>query len=240
MVSLLIVIKFIRLLTEFRSWGGTVPGHVATHLPPGSMHGAVYIASHPTLRTALLETAFPVFLTLWNARCDKEAAVSDFPVAFTRLCFSSNTNVSSSSFEESLMLNEEGPDFVPENPAASSEMRYAMMGMVAAMRPLHRRLVTEHFNEDDDILDLLGDGFPMLEVMGSHDAFMNCGKLVESLKPIARNLDVHVVDGASHTPFIDAPDEVMGAILKFAKKVHTRQPTVIVDSGALSQVYDAI
>ena len=70
---------------------------------------------------------------------------------------------------------------------------------------------------------LFSDGFPMLEIMGSNDAFLQCDKLVESLKPIARNLEVHVVKDGSHTPFVDAPDEVMSVILRFAKKVHAHQ-----------------
>ena len=110
-----------------------------------------------------------------------------------------------------------------ENPAATYEIRCAMMGMSTIMKPLHRKLVSEHMNDDAAIMQLLGDGFPMLEIIGSNDAFLQCNKLVESLKPIAQNLEIHVVEAGSHTPFIDAPDEVMGAILKFAKKVHGHQ-----------------
>lgn len=209
----------VMLIIAYRSWGGTIAGDVASYLPPGSMLGAVYIASHPTLPTTISSFLASVFLPVWNSLTDDNAAANAFPIAFNRLCFARDPHGHANYLSETLELNDGGADFVPENPAASYEIRLATMGMMATMKPLHRRLVVQHLN-DDKILELLASGFPVLEVIGSHDSFLHCDIDIDAFKPIARNLDIHIIEGASHAPFIDAPDEVMGAIIKFANKVH--------------------
>lgn len=184
------------------------------------MYGAVYIASHPTLRSALPLAILPGFAPIWNTRYDAATAATEFPVAFNRLCVARDPSAPPSYYEETIKQNDDGADFVPENPAATYEIRSAMIGMMATMKPLHRKLVSEQLNDKEGILHLLDEGFPILEIIGTHDSFICCEKIVESLKPIAKNLNVHVMQGASHTPFVDAPDEVMGAILKLAKKIN--------------------
>lgn len=171
------------------------------------------------MQTAQNFLVLPAFLPVWNARSDDDAAASDFPVAFNRLCFARDPNAHPSFLQDTVKSNAEGSDFVPENPVATYGNRCATTGMMSSMKSIHRKLVSEHLN-DEKILGLLGEGFPILLVMGSHDSFLNCEKLVNSLKPVAKNLDVHIVEGASHAPFVDAPDEVMSAILKFAKKIN--------------------
>lgn len=203
-----------------RSWGGTIAGDVASHLPPDSMLGAVYIASHPTLSSSLVADAQPGFAPVWQRVVNESDAVHDFPITFNRLCFARDSDPPMDSLEETLKLHKEGYDFVAENPAATYEIRLAALGMMTSMSIHHRRLVIQHLNDNEKILDLLAKGFPILEVMGTHDAFLNCRTLVESLKPIAKNLEVHIVEGSSHTPFVDSPEEVVNAITKFAKRVH--------------------
>lgn len=124
-------------------------------------------------------------------------------------------------YETTIKLNDDGADFVPENLTATYNTRSAMIGMATAMKPVHRRYASAHLGDESKILDLLADGFPILEVMGSNDAFLHCNKLVESLKPLAKNLKTFIVDEANHTPFIDNLDEVMSAILDFARWLHS-------------------
>lgn len=185
------------------------------------MLGAVYIASHPTLASSLPRDIQPGFAPIWQKVSDDSDAVHDFPISFNRLCFAWDDNPSINSLEETIKLHKEGYDFVAENPGATYDIRLAALGMMTSMSIHHRRLTTQHLN-DDKILDLLAEGFPILEVIGTHDAFLNCRTLVESLKPIARNLEVHFVEGASHTPFVDAPEEVVSAIARFAKRIHAQ------------------
>lgn len=162
----------------------------------------------------------PSFLAVWSQLQDDSAQASNFPIAFNRFCFARSPEAPLNHYEETLRLQREGYDFVSENPAATYGIRLEALGMMASMDAKHRRFATNHLN-DDKILDLLGDGFPILELMGTHDSLLDCGTLVESLKPIAKNLEVQIIEGASHALFIDAPDEVIEAIIKFAKKIHS-------------------
>lgn len=193
-----------------RSWGSTLAGDVASHLPPGSVHGAVYVAAHPTLRNMIPLAFTPGLTSLWEWASNDDAQASNYPIVLNRLCFARMPNVSSSFYEETVRLNDEGEDFVPENPAATYGIRLATMGMITTMKPIHRRLTAEHLN-DGDILELLANGFPILEVIVTHDTFLKYDMVLESLKSISKNLDVHLIRGASHTPFVHAPDEVMKA-----------------------------
>lgn len=217
----MILIRSIIMTNSCRSWGGNVAGDIISHLPSGSIHGAVYISSHPTFRNVVSLVISPANAAINGALSDNAVQASDFPVTFNRLCFARVPDAPPSFYEETIRFNAAGESFVSDNPAATYEIRLMTMGMMATMQPIHRMLAIGHTN-DDKILEALADGFPMLEVIGTHDSFMKADVTVDSLKSIAKNLDVHLVEGASHTPFVDAPDEVMGAILKFAKKVNAQ------------------
>lgn len=218
-----ILLYYIRRPYSFhdRSLGGSIPGDVAAHLPVGSMYGAVYIASHPTLQTSLPALVRPNFATIFNTRSDEVKSPTDFPIVFNRICLSRCLEPSEDYYEETLKLNEAGANFVPENPAATQGIRSAMIGMAAVMKPIHRKFSTVHLGDPSKIGDLLAEGFPVLQVIGSHDSMLDCNKVVESVKPMARNLETCIIKGASHTPFVDDPEGVMNAILNFARRVHS-------------------
>lgn len=162
--------------------------------------------------------ASPSLLPIWATVTNDEALISDLPVAFVRLCFARDEHPSPGFYEETLKLNSEGHDFVSDNPAATNEIRLAALGMMTTMNPTHRRLALQHTN-DEKVYDLLASGFPVLAIVGTRDCFFNYKTLLESLQKLVKNLDTHLVEGASHTTFVDAPEEVMKAVLKFARNV---------------------
>lgn len=202
--------------------GGAIARDIAAHLPPGSMHGVVYIGTPPTWRSQrplVLRPALLPFMTLSL----EDAAALDFAVAFNRLCVSRDTDATTSFYEDTIKLNEDGADFVPENPAATYVIRSALIGMTATMKPIYRRCASAQHTSGDEskLLQRFSGGIPVLLIVGSRDAFFDCNKLVDAYKPAVKNLEVHIVEGASHATFIDAPDEVMSTISKFSRKVHS-------------------
>ncbi|KAI5117109.1 hypothetical protein M0805_008228 [Coniferiporia weirii] len=202
------------------SMGGTVITDVTAHLPPDTLSGCVTLAGSPFKGPAMQNATTASFSSVMQKAGSDITSMYIVNLAANRLLFLRDGNPSPNFIEETIQANNAGDNFWDENPDVPWETRCRFMGMGAFMPP--SLLVRSSMREQDTtkLFELAKQGFPLLFVYGTHDAYMSGEKILETMvRPIFTNLEEKVIENGGHVPFLDRPQEVMDAISKFVKRV---------------------
>lgn len=200
--------------------GGNILADIAANLPSDAISGAVCIAGTPYamegegLYIAAMSSTLPGLLSSDNVLASNQAAL-----VANRLLFFRDPNPPEDFLEDTIKANAEGADFCDENPAISWETRCACIGMASLISPTERMLIASRPRDNTRVLELARGGFPLLVIYGTHDGYLSGEKVAEILRPDFVNLEVKVVEGGSHAPFLERPEDIMETIFKFGKRV---------------------
>ncbi|THH07991.1 hypothetical protein EW145_g3019 [Phellinidium pouzarii] len=201
------------------SMGATIIADIIAHLPSDTLIGAVCLAGAPCNGPIIQAANSETFMNLGFFSVSTVEAAYRADVVVTRLVLIRNRNPDADFVEKTIKANETGDDFRDDNPYVSWETRCAILGMAGHIFPTQRRLVVTRKQDPTKLFELGAKGFPLLAVYGTEDGLVSGDKIVEGIQPHFTNLQVKNVEGASHSPFLDDPDEVMEAIFGFAKKI---------------------
>ncbi|EJD03372.1 alpha/beta-hydrolase [Fomitiporia mediterranea MF3/22] len=201
------------------SMGGRIMADIASYLPPNTFLGVVCLAGSPysneqmrDTSTAAMKSLVQGLLTNTDVLAEQQAVV-----AANRLLFLRDPNPSSDFLRKTAEAIANGADFHEENPDVSYATRCALVGMAMYMSPKDRFLAVSRQQDNTKIIELGRSGFPLLVIYGTHDAYISGEKMVDIVRPVFVNMKVKVIEGASHAPFLEKPNEVMKDILDFAR-----------------------
>jgi pimeloyl-ACP methyl ester carboxylesterase len=201
--------------------GGRILADIATYLPENTILGAAIISGAPYHSPDFFPAINPAmtsFTSQWFKAPDATLAHYCM-LAAIRLLFHHDTNLGPGFLDDTAKKAAEGDDFIHENPKVSYLTRMGILGMAYSMSPEDQKRVVTRVQDNTKLFELAKAGFPLLAVHGTQDAYFDGGKMVEIVRPLFTNMEVVMLDGACHTPFVEDPFVVMDPILKFCDRL---------------------
>ncbi|KAH6915704.1 Alpha/Beta hydrolase protein [Coprinopsis sp. MPI-PUGE-AT-0042] len=178
------------------SMGGAVIADILTHLPVEDVPGVIYLNAVPGNSAAIGPFTQPKFgptgLSLFPLNSDAEVNCKA-RVAFIDACF---------------------------NDSMSNQLKkWEWIGIGCMQPPSIATLVGLRDNDDKKLFEAARNGLPTLYLYGTADKIFDTVALESLYRERFSALDVHKIEGGSHSPMADENvSEVAEAIAKFAKK----------------------
>ncbi|EKM53123.1 uncharacterized protein PHACADRAFT_197551 [Phanerochaete carnosa HHB-10118-sp] len=201
------------------SMGAIVVNDVLSHLPVGTLTGAVCIAASPCTTPKIIASFNPIVRPTRLGLFSTDVAIAERAnLALVRILFLRDSSPSESFKGNTMRALEQGSDFREDNPVVTWETRSLVLGASCLTPVAQKKLLATREHDTTAALAAMREGFPLLAIVGSKDAMVNAQKFSDALKEVCTNVQVEVVADGSHAAFLDAPDQVMSWIFKFAER----------------------
>jgi len=173
----------------------TVAADVCAHLP-GCISAIVYAAGLPYIGPIMNEVGTPLILGFIPGFYSTDDVL-----------LSANTKIA---FIESLFND---PDNVPVS------IKWAWLGSSTLQKPNDCQLVLSRPQDSGRLFEAGAKGLPLLLINGSADTQVQGRVVARIMKPQFTNIEVHTIEGGSHTMFYDNEAEFVRVLVAFSRRI---------------------
>ncbi|EED80710.1 predicted protein [Postia placenta Mad-698-R] len=190
------------------SYGCTIAVDICQYLNPNPIAGVVYLAALPYVGPVMQRVGTPIVLGLLPGLMNT-----------TDVALNGRTKVA---FMDSLFTHPERVDF---------NVITSWIGQAVLQPPDVSNLILTRSQDPSKLFEAGRDGLPLLILNGTADKQVLGDVVVKEMSPYFKDVDVHMVDGGAHALFYEHQDEVVTALLKFAKRVSERQAATFLNQN---------
>lgn len=174
---------------------------VCANLTPGAISGIVYASALPYMGPIMNEVGKPLVLSFLPGLLSTDDVL-----------LSIRTKVA---FIDSLFND---PDNVPVG------LKWSWLGSSTIQDPLACKALLARTQDPGKLLEAGSKGLPLMMISGTRDTHIRGDVVVRLMEPHFKDVEVHTIQGGSHTLFYDNKEVFMKAVVDFATRV-TRMAT---------------
>ena len=104
-------------------------------------------------------------------------------------------------------------------------IKAAWLGRSISQDPESTNHALSRAHDPTKLLEAGRRGLPLMILIGSEDALVNCPAVVRELRRHFRNSEVHSIEGGSHALFIDRKEEFIQHLLMFVGRLAVSVPS---------------